>query len=107
MSSAAIVIVLVRALYSSDSLPTLMSEPCFEVREALRLNRFVLISCYYQGDADPQLLILLFHICGSNADLRAAADSNSAGICRLDVADHDCVRNAALVERCDNRVDPL
>src|SRR4029079_6708803 len=76
MSSAAIVIVLVRALYSSESLPTLMSVPCFEDREALRLERLVLISCYYQGDADQQVLILLFHIYGSNADLRPAADSN-------------------------------
>src|SRR5262249_458471 len=46
MSSAAIVIVLVSSLYSSDSLPTLMSVPCFEDRDELRVNRFVDISCH-------------------------------------------------------------
>src|SRR6188768_2471019 len=59
ISSAAIVIVLVRALYSSDSFPTLMSDPCFEVREELRLNRFVLISCDFSCEVRCQHTILL------------------------------------------------
>ena len=35
------VIEFVSAKYSCDSFPTLMSAPCWEVREALRINRFV------------------------------------------------------------------
>jgi len=35
----AMVMVLVRAKYSSDSLPTLMSVPCTAEREALRIKR--------------------------------------------------------------------
>src|SRR6476659_5842872 len=116
ISSAAIVIVLVRALYSSDSFPTLMSDPCFEVREELRLNRFVLISCDFPGEVrcrqydstyaglKRQSGTVVAESPSYISMCRSATDSNPPGIVGLNFSNHNRLSHSSRSQRSDNRL---